>query len=174
MWAFGAVLFEMLSGQQAFAGSDVSEVLASVLAREPDWTRLPPTVSPVLGTYLRRCLHKDPKQRIPDIAAMRLALEGAFETAVSASSKPAAGSQLQVWQRPVPAVAVALILVAMTGFAVWNVTRPAPERLVRFTVIPPDTAPLALERISPSQRLATLPARRIAHTPHFLISRACA
>ena len=68
VWAFGAVLYEMLSGQRAFAGSEVSEVLASVLAREPDWALLPRTVSPVLDTYLRRCLHKDPKQRVHDIA----------------------------------------------------------------------------------------------------------
>ena len=50
MWAFGAVLYEMLSGQRAFAGGDVSDVLASVLAREPDWTLLPEGMSPVLGT----------------------------------------------------------------------------------------------------------------------------
>ena len=99
VWAFGVVVFEMLSGQRAFAGSDVSEVLASVLAREPDWTFLPPAVSPVLGTYLRRCLHKDPKQRIPDIADMRLALEGAFET-VSTPLEAIAAPQLQVWRRP--------------------------------------------------------------------------
>ncbi len=84
IWAFGAVLYEMLTGQRAFAGGDVSEVLASVLAREPDWALLPRDVSPVLGTYLRRCLHKDPKQRVHDIADVRLALEGAFETAVKA------------------------------------------------------------------------------------------
>ena len=53
VWAFGAVLYEMLTAQRAFAGSDVSDVLASVLAREPDWTRLPVNMPPVLGTYIR-------------------------------------------------------------------------------------------------------------------------
>ena len=67
IWAFGAVLFEMLTGRRAFAGDDASEVLASVLAKEPDWARLPATLSPALGTYIRRCLHKDPRQRIHDI-----------------------------------------------------------------------------------------------------------
>ena len=81
IWAFGAVLFEMLTGRRAFAGDDASDVLASVLAKEPDWARLPATLSPALGTYLRRCLHKDPRQRIHDIGDVRLALEGAFETA---------------------------------------------------------------------------------------------
>ena len=76
VWAFGAVLYEMLTGQRAFAGSDVSEVLASILAREPDWMLLPRNVSLVVGTYLRRCLNKDPKQRIGDVQDVRLALEG--------------------------------------------------------------------------------------------------
>jgi serine/threonine protein kinase len=83
VWAFGCVLFEMLTGERAFAGDDVSDVLASVLAREPDWARLPPSLPPALGTYLRRCLHKDPRQRIHDIADVRLALEGAFEGAAT-------------------------------------------------------------------------------------------
>ena len=50
IWAFGCVLYEMLTGTRAFAGDDVSDVLASVLAREPDWTRLPSNLSPALGT----------------------------------------------------------------------------------------------------------------------------
>ena len=71
----------MLTGTRAFAGDDVSDVLASVLAREPDWTRLPSDLSPALGTYIRRCLEKNPKQRIADAQDMRLALEGAFDGA---------------------------------------------------------------------------------------------
>jgi serine/threonine protein kinase len=96
IWAFGCVLYEMLTGTRAFAGDDVSEVLASVLAREPDWARLPSTLSPALGTYLRRCLHKNAKQRIADAPDIRLALEGAFETAI-----PQAGAPLvvPVWRR---------------------------------------------------------------------------
>ena len=81
IWAFGCVLYEMLTARRAFAGDEVSDTLASVLAREPDWALLPATVPAVLGTYLRRCLHKEPRQRIHDIADVRLALEGAFETA---------------------------------------------------------------------------------------------
>ena len=83
IWAFGAVLYEMLTAKRAFAGGDVSEVLASVLAREPEWTHLPGTVPPALGLFLRRCLQKEPKQRVQAIGDVRLALEGAFETAAS-------------------------------------------------------------------------------------------
>jgi serine/threonine protein kinase len=87
VWAFGAVLYEMLTGQRAFAGSDVSEVMASVLAGEPDWARLPAGLSPALGTFLKRCLHKDPKQRIHDIADVRLALDGGPWSGYSVASR---------------------------------------------------------------------------------------
>ena len=80
IWAFGAVLFEMLTGTRAFEGEGVSETLARVLEREPDWSRLPATLSRALRTYLERCLRKDPRQRIRDIGDVRLALDGAFET----------------------------------------------------------------------------------------------
>ncbi len=91
IWAFGCVLYEMLTGMRPFPGDDVAEVLSRVLQREPDWARLPSTLSPLLGSYIKRCLHKDPRQRIHDIADVRLALEGAFETtvmAVTPASRP--------------------------------------------------------------------------------------
>ena len=88
IWAFGCVLYEMLTGRRAFAGDEVSEVLASVLAREPDWTLLPAGLSPMLSIWLKRCLHKDPKERLGDAQSMRLALEGAFETTTVASAMP--------------------------------------------------------------------------------------
>jgi serine/threonine protein kinase len=64
IWAFGCVLYEMLTGTRAFTGDDVADVLASVLAKEPDWTQLPFHLSPALSMYIRRCLERDPKQRI--------------------------------------------------------------------------------------------------------------
>jgi serine/threonine-protein kinase len=75
IWAFGAVLYEMLSGQRAFSGDDVSETLASVLAREIDWTALPPTTPPHIHSLLRACLRKGPRQRLRDIGDARLQLE---------------------------------------------------------------------------------------------------
>ena len=89
IWAFGCVLYEMLTAKRAFAGDEVSDVLASVLAREPDWTLLPRGLSPVLNTFLKRCLQKDRRQRIGDAQSLRLALEGAFETASEGTQGPA-------------------------------------------------------------------------------------
>ena len=85
VWAFGAVLFEMLTGNPPFPGENISHVLARVIERDPEWSALPPALPPALGTYLRRCLVKDPRQRIRDIGDVRLALEGAFETSVPVS-----------------------------------------------------------------------------------------
>ena len=83
VWAFGAVLYEMLTGKRAFDAEDVSETLAAVLRAEVNWTLLPQALSPALRTFLVRCLQKDPKQRIGDVQSLRLALEGAFETGLS-------------------------------------------------------------------------------------------
>ena len=96
-------------------------MLASVLAREPDWTLLPGGLSPTLGTYIKRCLHKDPKQRIPDIGAMRLALEGVFETGVSQSGRMVADVQ-PMWRRLLPFVAV-VIVTRLEAVALWRTTR---------------------------------------------------
>ena len=78
IWAFGCVIYEMLTGTKPFPGDDVSQTLARVIDRDPDWDALPATLSAALDTCLRRCLQKDPRQRVRDIGDARLALEGAF------------------------------------------------------------------------------------------------
>jgi Tol biopolymer transport system component len=77
IWAFGAVLFEMLTGARPFAGEDVTDTIVSVVGKEPDWNALPPAVSPDVRRLLQRCLKKDPKARMRDIGEARLALEEA-------------------------------------------------------------------------------------------------
>ena len=90
IWAFGAVLFEMLTGKRAFPGEDITDTLAAVVRAEPEWSLLPRDLSPTLVVFLRRCLQKDPKQRVGDIRDVRLALEGAFDVAAQTT---AAGSR---------------------------------------------------------------------------------
>jgi serine/threonine protein kinase len=75
IWSFGAVLFEMLSGKQAFAGEDVSHTLAAVIMSEPDWEALRTTTPASIQRLLRRCLNKDPKQRLRDIGDARIGIE---------------------------------------------------------------------------------------------------
>ena len=75
IWAFGCVLYEMLSGQKAFEGETVSDVLAAVIRAEPDWSALPVDTPPAMQRLVRRCLVKDPKQRLRDIGDARIAIE---------------------------------------------------------------------------------------------------
>jgi len=100
IWAFGVVLYEMLTGTRAFAGDDMTEVLAAVVRAEPEWTRLPADLSPTLVVFLRRCLQKDPRQRIGDIHDVRLALDGAFDITAPAAVAAATGSPAKpMWRR---------------------------------------------------------------------------
>ena len=86
IWAFGCVLYEMLTGKRAFDGEDVTVTLARVVEREPDFGALPSSVPARVRQSLRVCLQKNLKQRAHDIADVRLALEGAFETIVTPSA----------------------------------------------------------------------------------------
>ena len=133
IWSFGVVLYEMLTGKRVFEGDDVSLTLADVMRAEPAWERLPNGLPPALDTYLRRCLEKDPRQRVRDIGDVRLAMEGAFET-VSAPPEATNAPQLQVWQRPIPVALALLAALAVGGLSVWALTRPAPDRVVRLTL----------------------------------------
>ena len=147
VWAFGAVLYEMLTGKRAFVGGDVSDTLAAVLRAEVDLDALPKATPARLRHVVRVCLQKDARQRVGDIAAVRLAMEGAFETTVRQSAEAAVAPLLQVWQRPVPVALAVLAALGLGGLAVWTLTRPdvIPADLIRFVIVPPDTAPLGLQ-----------------------------
>ena len=155
IWAFGVVLLEMLTGHRVLSGETVSETLAAVMMKEPEWDRLPADLPSKLADLLRRCVQKDPRQRVRDIGDVRLAMEDGFETAVSAPSDPTVAPKLQVWQRPAAAIAVPLLLVAITGLAVWGLTRSAPRPVARALLTPPPSEPLNL----------SLPDVNIALTP---------
>jgi Tol biopolymer transport system component len=146
IWAFGCVLYEMLTGQRAFDGQGVSETLARVIEREPDWARLPATLSPALRTYIRRCLQKDPRQRVQAIGDVRLALEGAFETALPQTAAPAV---VAGWRRVALAGVAAIIASgAIIGTLVWLAARraePVPPRVSRLQVTPAGAAALSID-----------------------------
>ena len=141
IWAFGAVLYETLTGAKPFPGDDISQTLARVIARDPDWDVLPKTLSPALDTYLRRCLQKDPRQRVRDIGDVRLALEGAFET----PQQPGAASSGVSWKPLLPAALGAFVLGGVMAW-VWAASgeAPSPARLESFEVTTPSDAPLQI------------------------------
>jgi eukaryotic-like serine/threonine-protein kinase len=142
VWAFGAVLYEMLTGRRAFPGEDVTDTIAAVVRSEPDWAALGAEVPARVQRVLRLCLQKSPQQRVGDIAAIRLALDGAFETAAPQASptreaeRPAARRMLM----PVAAGVAATILLA--GLAAWTPwPAPEPRRVSRFEITTPPEAP---------------------------------
>jgi Tol biopolymer transport system component len=157
IWAFGCVLYEMLTGHRAFAGSDVSEVLASVLAREPDWTVWPASTSLVLETYVRRCLQKDPKHRIHDIADVRLALEGAFDM-LAPQAAAAVTLAPPAWRRALPLAATAITGAVVAGLLAWTVWPTVqPQGVTRFDYEVPADRPFrnagrTVLALSPSAR----------------------
>jgi serine/threonine-protein kinase len=132
IWAFGCVLYEMLVGRRAFDGEGASDILARVIEREPDWSRLPAKLPPVLRTYLERCLHKDPKQRVQATGDIRLALEGAFDMAVA----PAAPAIVSQWRRVVLAGATAIVASsAFVALLTYVAMRQPPPRVSRLQVL---------------------------------------
>ena len=149
VWAFGAVLYEMLTGQKPFVGDDVSDTLALVLKFEPAWDALPADTPPRIRQLIQTCLQKNPKQRVHDVADVRLVMEGVFETTARASSDAVL---LAAWKRPVGTAVVALVSLAVGGFAVWSLTRPALPRVVRFRI------PLAADQAfsSPGRRMVAI------------------
>jgi Tol biopolymer transport system component len=88
VWAFGALLFEMLTGRRLFEGETVTDVLAAVVREEIDWNALPPTTPPRVRRLLRRCLERDPKQRLRDIGEARIALTAPDEPAPATPAAP--------------------------------------------------------------------------------------
>jgi Tol biopolymer transport system component len=126
IWAFGCVLYEMLTGRQPFAGDTVTDILAAVVQRDPDWTELPAATPAVVRDVLRQCLEKDPKRRLRDVGDARLDLDGAPQSAAGA---PGAGSRVEPagiaprWSQHVglrrdwkwAAIAVATVSLIVTG-----------------------------------------------------------
>ena len=154
VWAFGVVLFEMLTGRRAFEGGDISEVLAGVIKSEPDWDALPTALPPALVTYLRRCLQKDARERIRDIGDVRLAMGGAFDLTAPPPATPVTVPQLQVWQRPIPAAIVALVTAAVAGLTVWTLARPdviSDATIARFAIEAASSVPNEFA-LSPDRR----------------------
>ena len=161
IWAFGVVLFEMLTARRAFEGEGISETLARVIEREPAWDRLPAQVSPALRTCLERCLQKDPRQRIRDIGDVRLALEGAFETGTlhpTAASSSVKGARL-TWMAAAAAV-VGMVALAIPAVRHLRET-PLPEaRPLHVSIVHTQGGEVAAPAISPDGRRVAYRARR--------------
>ena len=164
MWAFGAVLYEMLTGLRAFDGEDVSDTMAAVLRGEPDWSKLPPTVAPALRTLIQRCLEKDRTQRVADAAAALFVLRELSGPAVASSMPPATPhrSGIRWW-----AIAAAVILASSLAMgATWFAMRPEAARIVRFDITPPPEALLTVGPAGPNLVISPKGDRIVYHARH--------
>jgi Tol biopolymer transport system component len=140
MWAFGCVLYEMITGKRAFEGEDVSDTLAAVLRSDPDWQALPRVLPTAVATVLNRCLRKDRRQRFSDMSTPLFLLNEATEVAPSSGTL---GAQQRSWfKRALPVLGGAMMAVLVTALVDLSFFRPRvtpPEsRRVRYQITPPE------------------------------------
>ncbi len=148
IWAFGCVLYEMLSGRPPFGGETTSDAIAGILEREPEWMTLPSSLPAGVRGLLERCLAKDPKQRLRDVGDARFEIEKALALPSAPpvmTHVPAVGRTTARWVAVVAGTAV------LSGTAVWMLTpRSSPAQsalwsVSRLAVSPPAGVPLAVD-----------------------------
>jgi eukaryotic-like serine/threonine-protein kinase len=154
IWAFGVVMFEMLTGRRMYDEETAPETLASVMRDEPRWAALPENTPPAVRTLLRRCLDKDPKRRLRDIGEARIALDemssgaAVITTAMPPQRKPAARLPWALFAiAALAAVAVSLIHLR---------EEPPAERVLRYTIAPPPKSSIQNFALSPDGRYLAL------------------
>ena len=161
IWAFGCVLYELLSGKQAFQSRDregagtIQDILAAVLEREPDWTLLSATTPPSIRVLLRRCLQKDPKKRLRDAADVHIEIEDALSAPATSALPPMAIPARPLRYRALPWAAGVLAGAIIAGLSVWNLKPNPARRPVSRTMI----------ALSQGERLAGLEQRAVALSP---------
>ena len=137
IWAFGAVLYEMLTGTRAFQGDDVSDTLAAVLRQQVDWSALPASTPAAVRHLIVRCLERDGKRRLRDIGEARIVLEDPATREDTREARiPVAAATIAstrpMWRRALPAVLSAIIVGTIVAAVAWYL-RPSPSlAVVRF------------------------------------------
>jgi eukaryotic-like serine/threonine-protein kinase len=144
VWAFGGVLFEMITGQRAFAGEDVTDVIASVMRADPDWSALPADTPAAIRKLLRRCLEKDRTKRLDSMAVAKYEVEEAL-------AAPDAEPAIVIGSRRAPAVApvvaIGALCAILAAIATWAAVRPragAPA-VFRAQLTPPTPDELSID-----------------------------
>jgi serine/threonine-protein kinase len=164
VWAFGCVLFEMLTGRRVFDGEDVSDTLAAVLRSEPDWTRLPDQVPADIRALLKRCLQRDRTKRVTEIGVARYVLES-VDTAQGEERR--AGAPGQRWRATSMWLSLAAAVGLTTGAIVWWLEPTVPEHhlVTRFVYSLPEDQNSTFGGLAPA-----VPGRAIASPVDAAIS----
>ena len=122
IWAFGCVLFEMLTGRAAFAGDTASDTIAKILEREPDWSALPPATPVAIRRLLFRCLVKDAKQRLRDVGDVRIEIDAINEVVPGAADVTVVPA-VRTWKTWLPWAVAAALAAVVAGIGVWEARR---------------------------------------------------
>ncbi|MGH9687612.1 MAG: protein kinase domain-containing protein [Candidatus Acidiferrales bacterium] len=139
IWAFGCVLYEMLTGQRAFQGETVTDTLAAIMRAEPDWSLLPKATSTRVRMLLHRCLQKDAKQRLRDIGDARISLDEVLSSAPE--GVPGLATVAPAWRRALPwgLFCTAAIAIAVLGWMYERVVNsPSTSQEMRFQISVPE------------------------------------
>jgi Tol biopolymer transport system component/tRNA A-37 threonylcarbamoyl transferase component Bud32 len=145
IWSFGAVLYEMLTGKPAFIGETISDTLAAVIRGEPDWSALPGNLPPPIVGLLRRCLTKDPRQRLRDIGEARITIERVLSGAAEETAWPFAATREPEtrWRGALPWAVAAIAVACAIGFGTiyWRDSHPESPQVMQLSLSLPE--PLA-------------------------------
>jgi Tol biopolymer transport system component len=157
IWAFGCVLFEMLTGRMAFRGDTATDILVSVIKDEPDWSHFPAATPVRVRILVQRCLQKDPKQRLRDIGDARIALDEVLSGVPELPSVGAAPVDARLLGRALQWGVAALLLITLApiAFIHFREKPPAPAETSRFEIPLPRKAALATDgafSVSPDGR----------------------
>jgi len=129
IWAFGCVLYELITGRRAFQGKTITDTLAAILEHEPDWQAIPGNVPPPIQEIIRRCLHKDVRRRLRDIGDARIQIElSGREAAVSNLSGPRSR-----WMLSIAAGALVLVIAVLVSFRWLTLSSAAPFERIEIT-----------------------------------------
>jgi len=151
IWAFGCVSYEMLTGRPAFAGDTLSDTIAAILGREPDWKALPGSTPQRLRDLLRRCLHKDPKRRLHDIADAGIEIDevqSSPHTDALVRSVPRRKERL-AWMSVLALVALVAVVLGVFAFR----SAPSPPEMRLDITTPPTTDPFSMAISPDGQRV---------------------
>jgi Tol biopolymer transport system component len=144
IWAFGCVLYELLTGRMAFPGKTISDTIAAILERDPDWSALPPQTPAGLRRLARRCLEKDPDRRLHDIADARLEIEDAASPASADASIAPARGRNRTWIAWTTVMAVAALGAGAAAIVALRPPPAVPEARLEINTAPTRDASIAI------------------------------